>query len=227
MSQRCARISMMARSSKAPLRGRIHYCSNSVRPSKDHPCDARPGHTKWHQAAIPEAGSLLPLLDTETGRPSRTAVPAGRDPLVWTDRALQEGMSRRAACGLASMYPASVWSVWCSGPAWVSARIRSHYRIGLEGPFGSPVFGCAGETVPPSSLQSISQTSVGNSEIALLKRRSIHFCPPALKGLSKSSPRSHRRSLARTGERRWRRGDGGHPLGEPERAHAARADGCA
>jgi hypothetical protein len=34
-------------------------------------------------------------------------------------------------CGLASMYPASVWSV-CSGPPWISARMRSHYRPGLK-----------------------------------------------------------------------------------------------
>jgi hypothetical protein len=33
------------------------------------------------------------------------------------------------------------------------------------------------------------------------------------------SPRSHRRSLARSGERRGATGDGGHPLGEPERVH--------
>jgi hypothetical protein len=35
-------------------------------------------------------------------------------------------------CGLASMYPASDWSVWCSGPSWISARMRSFYRTGLE-----------------------------------------------------------------------------------------------
>jgi hypothetical protein len=31
-----------------------------------------------------------------------------------------------SACGLASMYPASDWSVLCSGPPWIPARIRSH-----------------------------------------------------------------------------------------------------
>src|SRR5262249_29198387 len=35
-------------------------------------------------------------------------------------------------CGLASMYPASDWSVWCSEPSWISARMRSRYRTGLE-----------------------------------------------------------------------------------------------
>jgi hypothetical protein len=28
--------------------------------------------------------------------------------------------------GFASMYPASDWSVLCSGPSWISARVRSH-----------------------------------------------------------------------------------------------------
>jgi hypothetical protein len=35
-------------------------------------------------------------------------------------------------CGLASMYPASAWSGLCSGPSWISACMRSHYRSGLE-----------------------------------------------------------------------------------------------
>ena len=35
-------------------------------------------------------------------------------------------------CGLASMYPASDWSVLRSGPSWISARLRSHWRTGLE-----------------------------------------------------------------------------------------------
>jgi hypothetical protein len=30
-----------------------------------------------------------------------------------------------AVSGLASMYPAFDWSVWCSGPSWISARVRS------------------------------------------------------------------------------------------------------
>src|SRR6516165_5630463 len=34
---------------------------------------------------------------------------------------------RSGRCGLASMYPASAWSV-CSGPSWISARMRSDYR---------------------------------------------------------------------------------------------------
>src|SRR6201987_2556412 len=33
--------------------------------------------------------------------------------------------------GLSSMYPASDWGV-CSGPSWISARVRSRYRTGLD-----------------------------------------------------------------------------------------------
>jgi hypothetical protein len=39
---------------------------------------------------------------------------------------------RRAGCELlASMYPAFDWS-FCSGPSWISARVRSRYRTGLD-----------------------------------------------------------------------------------------------
>ena len=39
---------------------------------------------------------------------------------------------RSGKCGLASMYPASAWSGLCSGPSWISARMQSHYRSGLD-----------------------------------------------------------------------------------------------
>ena len=42
------------------------------------------------------------------------------------------GFHRSGGFGLASMYPASDWSVFCSGPSWISARLRSHYQTGLE-----------------------------------------------------------------------------------------------
>src|SRR5262245_11129125 len=41
---------------------------------------------------------------------------AAFDPFVWCGRALQEAFVGLSACGLASMDPASGWSVWCSGP---------------------------------------------------------------------------------------------------------------
>ena len=39
-----------------------------------------------------------------------------------------------------------IGAVSCSGPPWISARGRSLYRTGLDGPFGSPVFDHAGKT---------------------------------------------------------------------------------
>src|SRR5450759_3875787 len=48
------------------------------------------------------------------------------DPNVWSGRALQVDFAELAVSGLASMYPASDWSVLCSGPSWISARVRSH-----------------------------------------------------------------------------------------------------
>ena len=45
--------------------------------------------------------------------------------LVWSGRALQVDFAELAVSGLASMYPAFDWSICCSGPAWISARVRS------------------------------------------------------------------------------------------------------
>jgi hypothetical protein len=42
------------------------------------------------------------------------------------------GFRRSGRCGLASMYPTSVWSALCSGSSWISARLRSDYRTGLD-----------------------------------------------------------------------------------------------
>src|SRR5260370_42179308 len=88
------------------------------------------------------------------------------DPNVWSGRASQEVFVELAVSGLASMYPASGWSSLGSGPSWKSARLRSHYRTGLSGPFGSPVFASAGKTVPPSLLI-LSQTSAGNPVLSV------------------------------------------------------------
>src|SRR5260370_24104280 len=46
------------------------------------------------------------------------------DPMVWSGRALQEVFVDLVVSGLASMYPAFDWSI-CSGPSWISARLRS------------------------------------------------------------------------------------------------------
>jgi hypothetical protein len=38
---------------------------------------------------------------------------------------LQENFDDLVLSGHASMYPASAWSALCSGPSWISARMRS------------------------------------------------------------------------------------------------------
>ena len=67
--------------------------------------------------------------------------------------------------------------VLCSGPPWISARGRSHYRTGLTGPFGSPVFARAGKTDPPSRLI-LSQTSAGNRLWGYVIDRSLSSAVP-------------------------------------------------
>jgi hypothetical protein len=49
-------------------------------------------------------------------------------------RASQQFFVELAVSGLASMYPGSDWSVLRFRPSWVSARVRSHSRTGLNGP---------------------------------------------------------------------------------------------
>jgi hypothetical protein len=64
-------------------------------------------------------------------------------------------------CGLASMYPASDWSVGAPGHHGYQRACVLISGQASSGPFGSPVFACAGKTGPPSRLI-LSQTSAGN-----------------------------------------------------------------
>jgi hypothetical protein len=61
----------------------------------------------------------------QSGKHLLAASISGFDPNVWSGRALQEVFVELSVCGLASMYQASDWS-FCSGPSWISARVRSH-----------------------------------------------------------------------------------------------------
>jgi hypothetical protein len=56
------------------------------------------------------------------------------DPNVWSGRALQVDFAELAVSRLASMYPASDWSVLCSGPSWILATrplLMQHDRAAL------------------------------------------------------------------------------------------------
>jgi hypothetical protein len=59
--------------------------------------------------------------------------------------------------GLASMYPASRWSVAPGHHGYQRACDLVSGSASTK-PFGSPVFACAGKTDPPSSSQILSQT---------------------------------------------------------------------
>src|SRR5215471_17962140 len=67
---------------------------------------------------------------------------------------------RSGRYGLASMYPASAWSVLCSGPSWDQRACDLISGQASTGPFGSPVFACAGKTDLHRRLI-LSQTSAG------------------------------------------------------------------
>ena len=83
------------------------------------PAAKRP-HSKAEYMTAPERfadNSQIPLAPR---------APSIHGPHVWSGRALQENFIDLGHCGLASMYPASDWSALCSGPSWISARLRSH-----------------------------------------------------------------------------------------------------
>src|SRR5215467_6380890 len=95
----------------------------------------RPGMTS--DAAVRRNKRIAPcplteVQETETAAQHATTFWSENDPDVWSGRASQEVSSICWLCGLASMYPASDWSGLCSGPSWISARVRSHYRTGLK-----------------------------------------------------------------------------------------------
>src|SRR5437016_13294479 len=99
------------------------------------------------------------------------------------------------------MEPLSSW------PSWISARVRSHSRLGPEGHMGHLITNALAR---PFSISSFRLADLGGK------------ANPAL-GSAKAVP-SEPPSLARP---IWRAtgatGNGGHPLGEPERIHSAAA----
>jgi len=86
---------------------------------------------------------------------------AANDPLVWTGRALQAESAERQRLVLRFCIR-PLRGADSSWPSWISARVRSHSRIGPRRPVGSPDHERDGETVL-HLLKSNSQTSVGVS----------------------------------------------------------------
>jgi hypothetical protein len=74
-------------------------------------------------------------------------------------------------CGLASMYPASDWSVLCSEPSWISARLRPHYRTGLDR--ASRLTSVRMRREDRSSISSHPLTDLGGIQLVGLRHRSL------------------------------------------------------
>ena len=85
----------------------------------------------------------------------------------------------------------------CSWPSWISARARSHSRLGPEGHKGHLITNALAR---PFSISSFRLADLGGK---------ANYC---FREQLEPSPRSHRRSLAQWGERRWRRGAATIPL---------------
>src|ERR1700724_2466438 len=74
------------------------------------------------------------------------------DPKLWSGRALQEVFVDLVVSGLASMYPVSSWSCFAPDHHGYQRACVLISGQASTGPFGSPVFACAGKTDPPSLL---------------------------------------------------------------------------
>jgi hypothetical protein len=86
-------------------------------------------------------------------------------PSVWTGRALQAESDDLEMIGLALLYPARKWNV-CSWPSWISARARSHSRLGPEGHMGHLITNALARPFSPSP-HSDSQTSAGKADYGI------------------------------------------------------------
>ena len=97
------------------------------------------------------------------------------DPNVWSGRALQEVFVDLVVSGLASMYPVSSWS--CFAPdhhGYQRACVLINGQAST-GPCGSPVFACAGKTVPPFLL--IPLADLGWKRLIGLRHRLLLISP--------------------------------------------------
>src|ERR1700756_4033602 len=82
------------------------------------------------------------------------------DPNLWSGRAVQE-VSSIWQYGLASMYPVSPWSSFAPDHHGYQRACDIFSGQASTGPFGSPVFACAGKTDPPSSSHPLADLGGG------------------------------------------------------------------
>src|ERR1700751_4264180 len=116
-------------------------------------------------------------------------------PSVWTGRALQAKNDDVELIGLVCIRPLT--ERLCSWPSWISARARSHSRLGPEGHKGHLITNALAR---PFSISSFRLADLGGK---------ANYC---FREQLEPSPPSHRRSLDPWGERRWRRGAATIPL---------------
>ena len=100
----------------------------------------------------PEMSALAPLLGDNQTSGERVRIDA-IDPNVWSGRAVQE-VSSIWQYGLASMYPVSPWSSFAPDHHGYQRARDVITGQASTGPFGSPVFACAGKTDPPLLVSS-------------------------------------------------------------------------
>src|ERR1700756_1975662 len=124
-------------------------------------------------------------------------------PSVWTDRALQAKSDDLEVVVLRfCIRPLN--GTLCSWPSWISARARSHSRLGPEGHMGHLITNALARPF----LHLLIPTRRPRRESQLWLSGSAGAVP--------SEPPSLARPIWRaTGAT----GGGGHPLGEPERVH--------
>jgi hypothetical protein len=116
-----------------------------------------------HAAMRPE-----PEEERTCRQSSRSVAP---DPLYGPAVRCKRVSSIWRMCGLASMYPASDWSVLCSEPSWISARLRPHYRTGLDR--ASRVTSVRMRREDRSSISSHPLADLGGIQLVGLRHRSL------------------------------------------------------
>src|SRR6266496_2521189 len=133
----------------------------------------------------------------KTGSDRRTAKAALLTPMygpaVRCKRFRQPGR-----CGLASMYPASDWSA-CGAPGHHGYQRAFELISGpaSNGPFGSPVFACAGKTDPPSLSHLLAD--LGGDVGYVIDSSSLRAVPWFVPGGRSFVPACARRRAARKG----------------------------
>jgi len=132
----CARIPMMVRSKRCSTKrpDTLMQLSRSSLSEIRLAPRGRAIHLAHRDGTLPRANRAAIGADIPQG--SRAHRCDANDPMYGPAVHCKKTSTSWRMCGLASMYPAFEWSLSCSGPSWISARVRPHYRKGLMGHLG-------------------------------------------------------------------------------------------